>query len=245
MSNQILFEAELRRCGLAFQFEPEKNELVVDIAGEPFYIQLDALGPQSESDVAAIVNAIRQTNEDYSPLSDFFWCLQPHENQKPSPYRVSISKTLDRVLCRVSDDGAALQEITKAKLTELLITDKQAIEAGFRNLTEEANELSVDTDVMDGITIATLESDFAFRASLILAPNLKAVTQTVLSWPLVAVIPDPDFIYLCSAKNTRAFLNRVSYEVHDIYSQAEDPLSLEALEISDQGIKSIGAVPKK
>jgi len=65
----------------------------------------------------------------------------------------------------------------------------------------------------------------------------------VLGWPLMAVVPDRDFLFLWAARHTD-FVKRVGSVVVREYSKASHPISTEVYEITDQKIRAIGEFPK-
>ena len=73
----------------------------------------------------------------------------------------------------------------------------------------------------------------------ILAPNLQEVASRVLGWPLLAVIPDRDFLYLWAAQ--RGISRAASGGWWSGSSRARPPITTEVFEIGDDGIRAIGA----
>src|SRR5262245_65626020 len=63
------------------------------------------------------------------------------------------------------------------------------------------------TDI-GGVRLGIIETDLACKAALILAPNRREVVSATLGWPLFAVIPDRDFLYLWGAQH-RDFVHRI------------------------------------
>ncbi len=96
---------------------------------------------------------------------------------------------------------------------------------------------------IDGVQLGFIGTPLPFKASLILAPNLREVVGAVLGWPLMAVVPDRDFLYIWGARHTE-FVQRVGGVVVREYSKASYPISTEVYEITDQKIRAIGEFPK-
>jgi hypothetical protein len=87
-----------------------------------------------------------------------------------------------------------------------------------------------------------LNTSIPFKSSLILAPNLKEVTGPALGWPLLAVTPDRDFLYLWDSRHTD-FAGRVGAVVVREFTESSYPISPEVFEITDDGIKAVGEFP--
>jgi hypothetical protein len=68
---------------------------------------------------------------------------------------------------------------------------------------------------------------------------LKDVVEPVLGWPLFAVMPCRDFVYLLNQKD-QALLGRMGQVVMREYQGSGYPISTEVFEITDQCIRAIG-----
>jgi hypothetical protein len=97
-----------------------------------------------------------------------------------------------------------------------------------------------DGAVVSGLRLGIVTTTLPFKTALIFAPNLKEVVSPALGWPLHAVIPDCDFLYLWDARHT-TFMERVGGVVVDQFAKSPHPLTTEIFEISDDGITAIGA----
>jgi hypothetical protein len=104
------------------------------------------------------------------------------------------------------------------------------------------SKATVESQDIDGVQLGFISSSLPFKAAFILAPNLREVVSAVLGWPLMAVVPDRDFLYLWPARHAD-FVQRVGAVVVREYSRASYPISTEVYEITDQRIRAIGAFP--
>jgi len=87
------------------------------------------------------------------------------------------------------------------------------------------------------VRLGIIETDLAFKTALI-----REVVSPTLGWPLLAVVPDRDFIYLWPAQHW-GFIHRVGEVVVGELTTSPYTLSTEAFEIGDAGIEAIGAFP--
>ena len=110
----------------------------------------------------------------------------------------------------------------------------------WRNLAAALTAAKLEYEDVDGVRLGFLGTELPIKAALILAPNLREVVSPVLGWPLYAAIPDRDFLYLWASPH-RGFLNRVGRAVVKEFTSAPYPITTEVFEISDDGIKPIGA----
>lgn len=53
-----------------------------------------------------------------------------------------------------------------------------------------------------------IETSLPFKTALLLAPNFKQIISPALGWPLYAIAPDRDFLYLWAASRSD-FIQRV------------------------------------
>jgi hypothetical protein len=117
---------------------------------------------------------------------------------------------------------------------------REAEAEAFSNLAAVLARSSIEYKDIDGVRLGFVTTAIPFKSALILAPNLKEVVAPVLGWPLHAVMPDRDFLYLWDARHT-TFLNRVGGVVVREFAAAPYPLTTEVFEIGDGGIAAIGA----
>lgn len=92
------------------------------------------------------------------------------------------------------------------------------------------------------LRLGTIEAFEPWKASLIRSRALRNKVESELGWPIYAVAPDRGFVYLLSRDNADE-LGRIGAVVVREYLEAPYPISTEVWEISDEGIKAIGAFP--
>lgn len=92
------------------------------------------------------------------------------------------------------------------------------------------------------LRVGTIEAHEPHKASLIRATTLRAKVESELGWPIYAVAPSQDFVFLVSQSDADK-LNRLGETVVKEYQTGEYPVSTEVWEISDDGITAIGRFP--
>ena len=252
MNIQMQFEAELERRGLTFSIDAESGRHILEIGGGRMLVSLDNLQRDVSMDgdaghVVRFVDAIvasADENERAVSAEQLYWCLEPSDYEQRTDYRVAISDCVDRVLVVLSQDRQLITWVTPSMLDSLGQTLAEAEARAFANLGRALGEASIESQAIDGVQLGFIDTSLPFKASLILAPNLREVMEPVLGWPLMAVLPYRDFLYLWAARHAD-FVQRVGGVVVREYSQASYPISTEVYEISDKAIRAIGAFPKE
>jgi len=250
MNSRSRFEDELRRRGLRFSIDEDTGRYVVEVGGGQVLVSLDNLDRDLARDgdagrisrfVDAIIASVGTSDEGLSG-DQLYWCLEPSNYEERADYRVALSDRVDRVLVRLARDQRFITWVTPKMLDSLGLSEADAGLIAFTNLGRELMKSSIESQDIDGVRLGYIATSLPFKASLILAPNLREIAGAVLGWPLMAVIPDRDFLYLWAARNT-GFVNRVGGVVVREYSKAAYPLSTEVYEITDETVRAIGEFP--
>jgi hypothetical protein len=252
MSIQTQFEEELRRRGFTFSIDAESGRHAVEIGGGRMLVSLGNLQRDVASDgdvgrVSRFVDALVASAgapEAAVSANQLYWCLEPSDYEERADYRVAMSDCVDRVLVHLSTDGRLVTWVTRSMLDSLGLPEADAGDRAFTNLGRALSAASVESQFIDGVQLGFIGTSLPLKASLILAPNLREVVGAVLGWPLMAVVPDRDFLYLWAARHTD-FVQRVGHVVVREHSQASYPISTEVYEIADKAIRAIGAFPKE
>lgn len=240
-----LFESELRRRGMGFRRD-ESGGYQVWCENQSVLVSVDNLGRDLVGDdtdvqrVAFFVDQIVASVEPRTVTPDqLYWCLEPNGYEHATDYRSVVSPEVDRVLTAVNGDGSSLSWVGPGDLESMSLSPDQASDRAWANLDAELRRSRVETHDVDGVPVAMLGTSFPSKASLILAPCLRDVVSHILGWPVLAVLPDREFIYLWSAER-RDFLSRVGDVVVREYGRASYPLTTEVFEI-DVAMQAIGA----
>jgi hypothetical protein len=251
MNVRALFEDELRQRGFPFSIDPESGRHAVEIGGARMLVGLENLQRDVVSDgdsghISRFVDAIIASSdlpEREMSTERLYWCLESNDYKERGDFCVAISDRVDRVLVHLSSDGRLITWVTPAMLKSLGMSESDAGSKAFANLASALSKATVESQDIDGVQLGFIGTSLPFKTSLILAPNFREVVGAVLGWPLMAVIPDRNFLYLWAARHTD-FVQRVGRVVVREYSQAPYPISTEVYEIADQKIRAIGEFPR-
>jgi hypothetical protein len=192
MNIQTQFEDELTRRGFSFSIDAESGRHSVEFGCGRILISLDNLQRDVVIDgdagrvsrfVDAVVASVGASDAAVS-ADQLYWCLEPTDYKERADYRVAMSDCVDRVLVHLSGNGRLVAWVTPAMLDSLGLSEEDAGARAFTNLGRALGEASVETQAIDGVQLGFVGTSLPFKASLILAPNLRDVIGAVLGWPL-------------------------------------------------------------
>jgi hypothetical protein len=244
------FEAELGKRGIRFTVQKESGRYRLKVDGTELLVSIENLQRDFATDgdlarVARFVDTVLTTTvTDEKPLDPqrLFWCFEPNDYEEKPDYRKPVSDRVDRVLVHLSLDNTRITWVTPAMLTKANLAENIAEKIAFENLSREMQSAKIEFSEIDGVRLGYLATTLPFKGSLLMAPNLKACIESKLGWPVMAVAPDRDFLYLWAAKHEE-FVNRVGSTTVEQFSKASYPLSTEVYSVSDSGIEAVGEFP--
>ena len=131
-------------------------------------------------------------------------------------------------------------------LIGMAVSEETVAEAADENLSAALYNALFTIREHEGVRFAVVGCYLPFKAALLLAPNLREIAEPILGWPLFAVIPRRNFMYLYDA---RCFENGVTdiFEkipglgnvVLEEFDLGAYPLSTEIFEITDEGVRAV------
>lgn len=247
MQVQKLFEDELASRGVAWSIDAASGRHCIDLNEGRLLVSLanlerDVASSADVGKIARFVDSILESDLAVDTLSaqQLYWILEPNDYVDKASFRVAVSKRADRVLIHLSSDEKLVSWVTPDMLQQLGLSDSQAEAVAFSNLERALSEAALEISDVDGVGLGFISTSLPFKAALLLAPNLKKVMEVRLGWPLLAVAPDRDFVYLWAARHTE-FAGRLGEVVVREHAAAPYPISTEIFELSDQGVRAIGA----
>jgi hypothetical protein len=240
-----LFHAELARRGAVYSVTGDGRWLV-SLGPMQILVSLDNLDRQLTGDgadterVAVFAGQVLDASH-LSPVTadGLYWFAEPNDYLTAPEIRVPVSPRLDRVLVHVSGDGGLIRWVAHAHLDAVGLTQASADEHAWANLDKAMGAAQVTTGEIAGAAVAMLATDLPSKASLLLAPALRAKMEGVIGWPVLAVAPDRDFVYLWSASR-RDLITGMGGVVCREHARAPYPLSTEIFQIGDS-LHAIGA----
>lgn len=141
------------------------------------------------------------------------------------------------------DEGAGSMRFLRGRdLEEWKVPADEAWQRAFDNLDALARDATVSFHEAGDFMLGFIEVHPPYKASMILARKLRQKVESTLGWPVYAVAPSRDFVYLVSTK-MQSELGRLGTVVVREYKTSGYPVSAEVWELSDAGIETIGEFP--
>jgi hypothetical protein len=177
-----------------------------------------------------------------SPGQYVVWAhgARPKGHQDEAGYREPVSPGLDRVLVHADAAGALVRGMTARALAEMGLSAGTASQHAWSSLdTALAQAEQVTYPAPGGAALLSFATALPSKASLLLAPSLRTAVEGAVGWPVLAVAPDRDFVYVWNAGH-RDLIGRLGGVVIREHARAPYPLSAEIFEIGDS-IRAIGS----
>lgn len=114
----------------------------------------------------------------------------------------------------------------------------QAWSLAQENLNQIFAAAQCDVRMAGDVAMGFLQVAEPYKASCILATNLKDKTEQSLGWPLYAITPDRDFVYLV-ADNIQPIIRNILQVANDQYAAAEYPIAAQLWRLDDEGVRTV------
>ena len=243
----ILFEEQLTKKNISFK-KQGKNLYLVHINGTDKTISLENLEKNFIRDqdlnlVKTFISSIMQPIENLPKWSELkkgiFVSVEPSDYDLDQEIHKKLSKATVAILSYYNNDTNQVRWLSKADLVERDVSIEKAWSQGYDNLENILAKSKVSYADIEGEKVGMLEVDEPYKASLILTKGLKVKVLKHIGWPIYAVAPARDFVYIFSKDG--GVINKVGAVVTKEYSQSAYPISTEVWELSDSMPKAIGA----
>jgi hypothetical protein len=172
------------------------------------------------------------------------WQPEPSDHKFGDTLRDAVSDKVSLVLVYVDPSETQIRWLTTADAEKWKKTKADLMAAAQRNMDLILQQTKIETAGMEEHQLGMLSHQLvAFKAALLFCPNLKKAVAPALGWPLFAVMPCRDFVYVLNQKD-EPLLGRMGQVVMREYQKSGYPISTEVFEITDQGIRAIGDYQK-
>lgn len=244
------FEAELRRRDLSFaRLEPDLYELRLD--GEPLTVSTENLRRDylRDGDASALGRFVARLLHAHDPLPP--WPAM-REALFPNLDCADMQRSEDTLLRALSEDAVAvltwydeeaglLRALRACDLRELGVEEAEAWRTAESNLERILSGCTISYIEAAGAPLGIIEAHAPHKASLLLCRGIKDKVEPVLGWPVYAVAPARDFVYLFSHEG--GLIDRVGHVVVREFLGSGYPISTDVWELSDTGVEAIGSYP--
>jgi hypothetical protein len=168
------------------------------------------------------------------------WQPEPGDHNFGDTLREPVSDKVALVLVYVDPSETQIRWLSPTDAEKWKKTHNELRAAAQTNMTRILHQTKIETAAVEEHRLGMLSNELnAFKAALLFCPNLKEVVEPVLGWPLFAVMPCRDFVYVLSQKD-QPLLGRMGHVVMREYEKSGYPVSTEVFEITDQGLRAIG-----
>jgi hypothetical protein len=244
-----LFERDLKSRGVDFAVDPESGGYVVIRGdGTRLIVSVENLARELARDgdptrVSRFVDTLLASgvvpSSWESAKPNVFLVLEPNDYEEPSELRRPLTELVDVLPVLFNPDVGSITWITPSMLGDWGVSQEEVTSAGQANLNAEARTATLEYKDVDGVRLGYLTSRLPFKASLLLAPDLRITAEPILGWPILAVAPARDFLYLWSAGHPE-LIGRLGSVVLQEFRSSPYPISTEIYEVGSDGVDAIG-----
>jgi hypothetical protein len=160
----------------------------------------------------------------------------------PDTVSLDLSDRAKVVLALFKPGASSLRLVTKPDLLAWGVSPEEAWDAAHREFGKVVAETKVEVLRAGDVALGTIHALEPYKASVILSPSLRRQVPEELGWPILAVAPARDFVYLLRRDDEES-LGKVGAVVVREFRESGYPVSTEIWEISDSGVKAIGHFP--
>ena len=164
--------------------------------------------------------------------------LEPSDSALDGIAHQTLTQAVCRVLTHTDDDESRISWVSHTLLTSWSVSVTAAFAAALDNMDRLLATAPLEISDADGVRLGMLATHSPFKASLLVAPSLRSVVEPALGWPVFAVAPCRDFIYLFSDET---LIPRLGAVVVREYRGSGYPISTEVLRVSDDGVVALGS----
>ena len=154
--------------------------------------------------------------------------------------RKDISPALALCVVWTDDEEHSIRFISETTIDRWALGSAGAWSESAKQMDALLSKAPLEIEEVAGSKLGMLATHSVFKASLIAAPGLRRHVEPALGWPVQAVVPCRDFVYLFR-QDDQELLGRLGAVVLREYETSPYPLSPEVLEISDSGIEALGS----
>ena len=249
---ESIFEKHLTEKGITFE-KIEKNIYKIKTNSEIKTISLNNIEKNylRDGDIKAIYNFVENILQITFELPEWaqlkkglFVSIEPSDLDgiREMIYEELSNATV--IVLAYYDNGAnQIHWITSEYLKKIKTNVKVAWEQAYQNLENIMLKTDISFTEIEDQKLGMIEAYEPYKASLILTKGLKVKVSESIGWPIYAVFPARDFVYLFSTNG--GLVNKAGQVVIDEYNKSGYPISIEVWKLSDKEPEAIGAFPNQ
>lgn len=155
---------------------------------------------------------------------------------------VDISDRVRQVLVVHRPRSHSVRFVSEADFCAWGISVEEAWTAARESLKRIAADTHVELLTGGDLVLGMVHASEFHKASVIFSPSFRAQVPDALGWPVMAVAPARDFVYLLRNDDQDA-LSRIGAVVVREFRESGYPVSTEVWVLSDDGARAVGAYP--
>lgn len=245
-----IFEQELLSRGVSF-VRDSKDEYTIELDGWKVSANLINVRRNAERDqnvdtIKRFVDHVLAISPSYRPPWSeasklLFFSAESADQEFGDAITSAVTSEVRRVLTLTDKDETKITWVSSRMCDDWGVTIEQASSAAAANQDRLLDGIQVQIDDIDGNALGMIPIDSPYKASVIFARKFKELIEPVLSWPVLAVIPCRDFIYVVG--DNSPLVEKIGAVVVDEFRNSGYPITTEVLRISDEGIEATGKYP--
>jgi len=245
-----IFEDELSRRGCSF-VRVDEQRYCFEVEGSSVTVNLENVRRDAEREgdpdairrfVDTVFAAISTPSLSWAEASSaLFWSAEGAIDGIENAVRVVVSAEVNRVLTLTDVGRTKVTWVTPEMCAEWGVTIEQAGDAASRNQDTLLDGIQLDVTQAAGERLGMIPLHPPYKASVIFAPSFRSFVEPALGWPVLAVVPCRDFVYVLA--DGSPLVDRLGSIVVEQFQTGGYPITTELLRISDDGVEAIGRFP--
>lgn len=160
--------------------------------------------------------------------------LEPTSLLNDDVIQHAVADDMSRVLAHFIPEQGRITFITQALLDMWQVDADSVWAIAHANLSKVLQATPLDVKTLGPAQMGFLQADEPYKASLLLSQAMRDKVEAELGWPIHAIAPDRDFVYLLGGDVT-AVLENVLNVAQEQYANAQYPLTPSLWRIDDEG----------
>lgn len=243
-----VFVRALVSRGLKLLSQTEDGRYVVESHGNELTVNLDNVARNAlrDEDPGVIERFVDSLLESTRPLplwpearAGIRYTLEAPIREVPGIIHDAITDELWRVMSWIAPDEGSSRWLCDEDVRTLRVEPEALMQAADANMETLLRSAKLQIQEIDSTPLGFFETASPFKSSLILAPSLEDAVRGALGWPVCAVVPCRDFLYLFP-DGCDEFIPRLGSVVVREYQDSGYPLTTQVLRLSDEGIEAVG-----
>lgn len=152
-----------------------------------------------------------------------------------------LTDELSSIVTLMDPRHSRITWVTTSMCANWAVEASDVVAAAKRNQDALLRGIELEIHESEEFKLGMVPLGSPYKASVVLAPSFRQWVEPRMGWPVYAVVPCRDFIYVLP--EDRDLLGRLGGVVVREFKESGYPLTTEVLRISDEGIEAIGKYP--